>query len=496
MSGESMRSGEHGLRALWVLTLAAFGVMGLGAVGVQAQLPAESTPGLFLINSGSALLALVGAQQTGERKLLVKGRGMEIKCDATLIEEEKIVTSTDASLKATFQGCKTYEHGGKVIENCILKGGSIADGGVIVAKALVIPTLHGEETFLLFQPVEGSTLFTTVSYEANKGCVLPLNNPVKGAFTALIIAKESQMLLFVDEAVQLLTGDILQFGVFPSYIDAEATAELIGEHQDDELDIHSWSHSEILHLEELHHNAHLAELHLEELHQEAHLAELHLEELHEKNHLEELDSTPLESTGTSSPGKILINLGSALLAAITGMQIGSGKLLIEGRGIEIGCDTAHVSEGKITSSSDASAKVEFLGCKTYEFGKLVQIENCILKGGTIAGGGIIIVKFLILPIVHNGQSFLLFEPSEGTTLTTFSYEANKGCSMPLNNPIAGAFSARFHEGVISTLLLSKSVQLLTADKANYAVFPLYIDAEGRLELVGEHAGYKLGVASS
>jgi hypothetical protein len=200
-----------------------------------------------------------------------------------------------------------------------------------------------------------------------------------------------------------------------------------------------------------------------------------------------------ELPGASSLGLYLINLGNALLATATGAQVGVGKLLVEGRGIEIGCDTAHVVEGKIDSATDALAKLEFLKCKTYEFGTLALIESCVIKGGTVANGGTVLAKALLLPILHGGVNYVLAEPQEGTNFATVSYEPGIGCVLPLNNPVSGSVSAQVHEGVVAKLLLSPAIQLLTGDKLLFGTFPSYIDAEATVELTGSHSGQKLGV---
>jgi hypothetical protein len=197
--------------------------------------------------------------------------------------------------------------------------------------------------------------------------------------------------------------------------------------------------------------------------------------------------------GESKAGAFLINLGVALLATFTGEQFGEfSLLLVPVRGIEIKCSISHFNEGKINTRFDASAKVEFLECKTFTHGGKIH-ETCKIKGSSLEKGATIIIKALILPVSHGGQNFVLFEPLEGTSFTTISFEAGKFCPVPLSNPVSGAFVALVHGGVESTLLFSEAFQLLTGDKVNFGAVPAYIQGSMSLELTGAHLGQKLGV---
>jgi hypothetical protein len=254
-----MKNMTHGMKTLGSMAMAALGIVVLMAgtstaqtllheqhlAGIPAhqealvkgvELPLTSSLGFFLINLGAVLLATITGAQVGEKQFLIAGRGIEIKCQTGHVEEGKINTTQDASMKLTFLGCKTYEHNnGNVIENCIFKGGTKANGATISVNALILPVLHGKAAFLLFEPQ--NELFATVSYEFGLGCVLPLNNPISGAFSASIDEGVVATLLFT-EAVQLLTGDVIRLGVFPAYVIAQAKAELTGAHSGQKLGAH------------------------------------------------------------------------------------------------------------------------------------------------------------------------------------------------------------------------------------------------------------------
>lgn len=201
--------------------------------------PATNLAGSFLINLAPALLATVAASQIGKGYLLVAGRSLEIRCAGlNLSATSKIISSTDALIEITFTGCKSFDHKTLTeLTTCLLK-----ELETIKAKALVLPILHGpkgaEEPFLLFEPHTGAT-FTTVTYKPGIGCPLPLENPVTGSVTALVELLDAvlQLVLF-SEGIQLLTGDVLKFGGFNSYILGLGKIELTGAHAGLKLGIH------------------------------------------------------------------------------------------------------------------------------------------------------------------------------------------------------------------------------------------------------------------
>ena len=245
-----MRNSKHGLKAFVLAIMAALGMMAFSAAGAQAQhelhlliLAGETNPnpltnggtlGTYLIELGEALLAIV----TGEAEpgyLLVAARDLKIECTTGHVNTGKIDSLTDALAVVTFLGCVANNHAGVPIEGCEFK-----ELGTIKASALVLPVLHNNISYLLFEPLEG-TQFANVSFKANQGCVLPLNNPVTGAVVAKVDALDAvvQNILF-NEPTQLLLGDVLRYGALAntSYINGHGTIELDGEHAGDKLGIH------------------------------------------------------------------------------------------------------------------------------------------------------------------------------------------------------------------------------------------------------------------
>lgn len=194
--------------------------------------------------------------------------------------------------------------------------------------------------------------------------------------------------------------------------------------------------------------------------------------------------------GASALGSFLINLGSALLATFTGELLGPLILLVAARQLKIECMGLDVEEGKINSSTDAQAKFILLGCISFTHAG-VHLPDCLFKEL-----GMIRLSVLILPILHGGSTFLLFEPiPPSTVLSTPSYKSGTPCTLPLNNPITGSFTALIKtlDSVTQTLLFSETIQLLTADILSFGGFPAYMSAEADFKLADHPSDKKLGI---
>jgi hypothetical protein len=192
----------------------------------------------------------------------------------------------------------------------------------------------------------------------------------------------------------------------------------------------------------------------------------------------------------SALGSFLINLGSALLATFTGELLGPLILLVAARQLKIECMGLDVEEGKINSSTDAQAKFILLGCISFTHAG-VHLPDCLFKEL-----GMIRLSVLILPILHGGSTFLLFEPiPPSTILSTPSYKSGTPCTLPLNNPITGSFTAlvKTLDSATQTLLFSQTIQLLTADILSFGGFPAYMSAEADFKLADHPSDKKLGI---
>jgi hypothetical protein len=428
-----MRSAKRG-RNLGLAILAMAGVMVVGATGAHGQLPAESTPGIYLVNLASALLAEITVEQVGPGYLLVPDKDLKIECESLNTEEGEINTSADASLKIALQGCLSFSLStGKHLANCVLK-----TLGTIALQALVLPIAHAEESFLLLEPIPPSTALATVSYKSGTGCTLSLDNSITGSISALVGALDAVTQLgILSEGIQLLTGDKLSFEGSTAYLDANIEIKLSGGHAGDKLGIHE---EQLL-------------------------------------------------PSASIPGTFSVELGSALLATFTGKQEGSVSLLFPSRDLLIECTALQLEEGKINSSTDAQGKLKFSGCLTFSFSTEEHLEGCVFKPGAL------IAQVLILAILHSGEKYVLFEPRPGSPPFLIAYKAGLGCPLALSNVINGSLTALVKEltAVTQSVLFSEDFQLLTQDYLTFGLNPGYLDAQLELALSGEHADQKLGI---
>ena len=203
-----------------------------------------------------------------------------------------------------------------------------------------------------------------------------------------------------------------------------------------------------------------------------------------------LNPNPLIHGSGSTIGEYLVNLGPALLATFTAALDGNAVLLVAGRSEEARCTGLTFNGAKIDTLTDALGEAVFTGCKKFDHKALTELPTCLLKElETIR------IKFLMLPILHGGEAFLLFEPLDGISFGTISLKPGIGCTLPLNNPLTGSFTALVEEldAVTQTLLFSEGIQLLTGDLLAFGGFQAYLKATVLLALSGAHLGQKFGI---
>jgi hypothetical protein len=218
-----------------VLSIAVLlGTMALVTGDAHAALPAESEPALFLLldpgktfaEEGNPTVTAGGVISVASR-MVIPGRGIAIECKEA--EFEGSVTATEILGTATFLGCTVWsiQTGGEhkyELESetlCHIKNNLTITTSTSGGNVKISAIKHGGEYFAL---AEGNP-FTTVSFKAGTGCVLPLSNPISGSVTAQI--KSGQHVfqeLKASAQIQLLTGDKLSFGTFPGYVEGEALA--------------------------------------------------------------------------------------------------------------------------------------------------------------------------------------------------------------------------------------------------------------------------------
>jgi hypothetical protein len=199
--------------------------------------------------------------------------------------------------------------------------------------------------------------------------------------------------------------------------------------------------------------------------------------------------------GESKAGSFSVNGGVPTGQALVGEQLGSGYLLVAARDLKIECTGGTLNSGVANNSTDAKIMVTFEGCVAQNH------AGTPLKGCQYKELETIRASALALPIVHGGERFVLFEPLEGTHFTNISYKAETVCTLPLNNPLAGALTAKVGpevegkqilEGSALSLQFSQAAQLLTGDVQKYGGLANtgYLNATIDVELAG---GGKLGV---
>jgi hypothetical protein len=195
--------------------------------------------------------------------------------------------------------------------------------------------------------------------------------------------------------------------------------------------------------------------------------------------------------GESKPGTFLVNLGVALLATLTGQILGVGFLLVKDKDLKIECKALDINSGKINSSTDGSAEVLFLECVARNHAG-VQLADCEFK--TLKT---IKALVLVLPILHGGEPFLLFEPLSGTELANVSFKSGTACTLPLNNPVTGAVVAKVDalDAIKQEILFSEAIQLLSGDVLKYSLNnnTAYLDGIADIWLTLGHNNHKLSV---
>ena len=223
-----MRHAEQATRIFGLSLLAALGLMALSTVAAQAEnLTNGGVAGQYRVLGAAPLVNETYLEnQEGTWKLLVAGRGLDIKCSSG---HAKGAFQSETQVLATlmFQECLVLEHNTtNHITNC-----EVLDK-TINAVVLVLPRLHGGKLYLLFEGDPASQPLATIVIHGAM-CPLPLSNPLKGSFVAEIDPNEEVVLplLLFSEAIQKLLGDKLQFGAFEGFIAASSLLELTGAHK-------------------------------------------------------------------------------------------------------------------------------------------------------------------------------------------------------------------------------------------------------------------------
>lgn len=197
--------------------------------------------------------------------------------------------------------------------------------------------------------------------------------------------------------------------------------------------------------------------------------------------------------------KFAIGGNSALIVNETfNGTVGPGKLLVEGRKLEIKCTKGEVLEGKFLNESEALAKVVFEGCKAFVHKTGEPITTCIIKDKVL---GLEKIKALGIGIAkkHENNPYVLFKQDGEEPFAIIEFEAGKGCALPLVNKVTGSVVAESSAAAIEpTLTFNEGVQKLfqvgtEGDKLLFGTFEAFVEGKATLKLTGAHAGQSFGV---
>jgi hypothetical protein len=242
---EQMKDGKFGLRAFGLAIVAALGLMAFSAVTAQAEnLTDGGKAALFEILKSNTLVK--GATFTGEIEnwtdglkhgfLLVKDFNLSILCSDLTFQGAIFLDDKEALASIKFSECDAFNLAGtEKLTACSII--SQAEGGekrVILSSGIALPRKHDTKSYLLVHPHPGGALLGTIYFEKEKGCPLPLKNPVAGLFIAELAKKEAiEHLITSNEAIQtlLLGGVSLLYGAHPAVIDGNVKGvKLTGPH--------------------------------------------------------------------------------------------------------------------------------------------------------------------------------------------------------------------------------------------------------------------------
>jgi hypothetical protein len=219
-----MRNSKHGLRALGLSFFAALGLMAFTAAVAQAG------NGIFTVGGSPATTQAINGAIKALGAILIPSKNLQLLCHKGTIVSANFLNSKEALGKILFEECLVLTLKSEEIAGC-----HITNGLHVTSTFLVLAVLHNGNLFLLFEPdaaspLELTTQYTAVTFEKNKGCVLPLSNPVKGSVSAEVTTGlESNLpLIEFSHAIQLLTGDGLHYGTSAAFIDGGATVETPG----------------------------------------------------------------------------------------------------------------------------------------------------------------------------------------------------------------------------------------------------------------------------
>jgi hypothetical protein len=196
--------------------------------------------------------------------------------------------------------------------------------------------------------------------------------------------------------------------------------------------------------------------------------------------------------------KFLVGKSAALAVgkSFEATQVGTGTLLVPGR-VDILC-TSGSTKGTVNSETDGTGTATFSGCTAWQpvtvlGASHVSKISCTVKEPIVAEG-------LALPKKHEGASYILLEPKEGSAFTTVFLEGPE-CPLTKENKVTGSGVGQIdnNDTVEPTLLFSHTIQKLfqvgaAGDHLKFGAFEAYVDGEGKGKVItASHVGQTVGV---
>jgi hypothetical protein len=212
------------------------------------------------------------------------------------------------------------------------------------------------------------------------------------------------------------------------------------------------------------------------------------------------------SSQAVAPG-FLINKKSvgALLATVSGEQIGTASMLVAGLNFQLRCTKSTVDEGHIASNTDAKGVVLFTGCTTLSITKFPEEIHCHVTEP-------IRVEALLLPAeLTDGTPAVLLEKIKALIKLHLPEVqlGNVPCVLPLDNIVTGELCLAIkNNDTVEPLSATNGATLCRPrivlegaegsgsiqDVVKYGAQAVVLDGEGRVFLTGVHAGLTLGVS--
>lgn len=178
------------------------------------------------------------------------------------------------------------------------------------------------------------------------------------------------------------------------------------------------------------------------------------------------------------------------LEALTGSSTVHIAFLVPALNMTLLCASMDITEGRILSETEALLEAELLGCVVLILveGKESESKTCQVNENAIE----IAVK--LLPKLHEGELYLLFEGDQSSEVGTVLIEGAK-CTLPEEFVISGSAVALVKEGSVEQVTklytFSEPIQLLfqvggVGDKLFVGGSEAFIDGNVTVSLTGSH----------